>query len=242
MLSRFGLSKDFWVEAINMACYLVNRSPSTIIEFKTPFEVWFGTLANYSILRVFGCPIFAHVNDGKLEQRENRCIFLGYALGIKGYRLWCMDSGSPWLIISGDMKFDKFSIVDQSKESIEIVKDHSVGEQVKLKIEALWIVALGEEIVSLQYLKGTANVDLVYYRDSTESSSIVGFVDSNFIGDLDKKRFLTGYVFTFGCAISWEATLQSMIVLSTTGTEYMAAMEAVKVAIWLKGLVGDLGL
>ena len=27
MLSKFGLSKDFWAEAINMACYLVNRSP-----------------------------------------------------------------------------------------------------------------------------------------------------------------------------------------------------------------------
>ena len=77
----------------------------------------------------------------------------------------------------------------------------------ELKIEVLWIVALGEEIVSLQYLKGTANVDLIYYKDSTESSSIVGFVDSDFIGDLDKKIFLIGYVFTFGCAISWEATL-----------------------------------
>ena len=153
-----------------------------------------------------------------------------------------MDLGSPWLIISKDMKFDKFAIVDQSKESIEIVKDHDVGEQVELKIEALWIVALGEEIVSLQYLKGTANVDLVYYRDSTKSSSIVGFVDSYFNGDLDKKKFLTGHVFTFGCAISWEVILQSTIVLSTTETKYMATTEAMKVAIWLKGLVGDLGL
>ena len=63
-----------------------------------------------------------------------------------------------------------------------------VGEQVELKIEALWIVDLGEEIVSLQYLKGTANIDLLYYRASTESSSIVGFVNSDFTGDLDKKR------------------------------------------------------
>ena len=123
-----------------------------------------------------------------------------------------------------------------------MVKDHDVGEQMELKIEALWIVALGEEIVSLQYLKDTANVDLVYYRDSTESSSIVGFVDSDFIGDLDKKRFLTSYVFTFGYATSWKATLQPMIVLSTTEIEYMAATGAVKVAICLKGLVGDLGL
>ena len=29
MLSNAGLSKCFWVKAINTSCYLVNRSPST---------------------------------------------------------------------------------------------------------------------------------------------------------------------------------------------------------------------
>ena len=56
MLSKFGLSKDSWAQAINMAYYLENRSPSTVIKFKTPFRACFGTLAYYSILRVFGCP------------------------------------------------------------------------------------------------------------------------------------------------------------------------------------------
>ncbi|KAJ4971061.1 hypothetical protein NE237_004160 [Protea cynaroides] len=40
MLSNSGLEKDFWAEAVNTACYLVNRSPSTAIECKTPNEVW----------------------------------------------------------------------------------------------------------------------------------------------------------------------------------------------------------
>ena len=65
-------------------------------------------------------------------------------IGDKRFRLWFTNLGSSWLIINGDMKFDKSAIVDQSKESIEIVKDHGVSEQVELKIEALWIVALGE--------------------------------------------------------------------------------------------------
>lgn len=137
MLSNSSLSKDFWAEAINMPCYLVNRSPSTTIECKTPFELWFDTLANYSNLRLFGCPSYAHVNDGKLYPSAKKCIFLGYALETKGCRLWCRDLKSPGLIVSRDVKFDESAILDQTKESNGIVKDHHVSKQVELDIEAL---------------------------------------------------------------------------------------------------------
>jgi len=41
---------------------------------------------------------------------------------------------------------------------------------------------------------------------------------------LDRRRSQTGYVFMLsGSAISWKATLQSTIALSTTEAEYMAA-------------------
>ena len=72
---------------------------------------------------------------------------------------------------------------------------------------------------------------------------IVGYVDSDYAGDLDKRRSLTGYVFTLcGSVISWKATLQSTVALSTTEIEYMTATEAMKEAIWFKSLVGDLDL
>ena len=87
MLSNVGLSKCSWAEAVNTAYYLINRSPSTAIDFKIPEEVWSDTPANYSHLRVFGCPAYFHVNDGKLEPRAKKAIFLGYAIGVKGYKL-----------------------------------------------------------------------------------------------------------------------------------------------------------
>jgi len=39
-------------------------------------------------LRVFGCTAYAHVDNGKLEPRAIKCIFLGYKSGVKGYKLW----------------------------------------------------------------------------------------------------------------------------------------------------------
>lgn len=42
--------------------------------------------------------------------------------------------------------------------------------------------------------------------------------------------------------INWKATLQSIIILSTTKIEYMIAIEVMKKTIWLRGLVDDLGL
>ena len=66
MLSNAGLPNTFWAEAVNTACYLVNRSPSTAIDCLTPLEKWSGTPANYTDLKIFGCPANAHVNCNTL--------------------------------------------------------------------------------------------------------------------------------------------------------------------------------
>jgi len=95
----------------------------------------------------------------------------------------------------------------------------------------------------LRYLRGTTDIGLVYDKGSGVNSHVIGYVDSDYAGDLDKRRSLTGFVFTFSeCAISWKATSQSTVALPTTEAEYMVAAEAVKEAIWLRGLVSDLGL
>ena len=70
---------------------------------------------------------------------------------------------------------------------------------------------------------------------------LVGYVDSDYAGDLDKRRSLTGYIFTIsGCAVSWKVSLQATVALSTTETKYMAISEAYKEVIWLKDLYTEL--
>lgn len=77
MFSKAGLNRSFQAEAISSTCYLVNRFPSTAIDCKTPFEVWSNKSANYSILRILGCPAYYHVNEGKLEPRSKKGLFWG---------------------------------------------------------------------------------------------------------------------------------------------------------------------
>ena len=93
---------------------------------------------------------------------------------------------------------------------------------------------------------------MVFERDFTCKQECIGCVDSDYAGDLDKRRSTTEYVFTLSQAlVSWCSILQSTITFSTTKGEYMAmttegeymAMtKAIKEAIWLQGLLDDLGI
>nr|GEZ12513.1 retrovirus-related Pol polyprotein from transposon TNT 1-94 [Tanacetum cinerariifolium] len=95
----------------------------------------------------------------------------------------------------------------------------------------------------LKYLWGTANVGLVYGTNHGNHVNVTGFVDSDYAKDPHKGRSITGYVFlVHGCVVSWKATLQHVVALSTTETEYMALTEAVKEVIWLRRLLKELGV
>jgi hypothetical protein len=51
---------------------------------------------------------------------------------------------------------------------------------------------------------------------------IHGFMDANWVGDMDCRRSTKGYVFNlFGGAISWMRKRQFVVALSTTYVEYM---------------------
>ena len=86
-----GLGQEFWALVVDTACYLKNRSPTSTLVDKTPYEVWFGQKPSVAHLRVFGCEAFVHVpkeKRSKLDNKAEKCIFVGYKDGIKGYKLW----------------------------------------------------------------------------------------------------------------------------------------------------------
>eukprot|EP00253_Pinus_taeda_P033307 PITA_33307 len=68
-------------------------------------------------------------------------------------------------------------------------------------------------------------------------------IKCHWAGDLDQRRSISGYVFNlFGGAVSWMSKKQSVVALSTTEAEYMAATHASKEAVWLQRLCSSMGL
>ncbi|KAE8681319.1 hypothetical protein F3Y22_tig00111330pilonHSYRG00089 [Hibiscus syriacus] len=113
-----GLPKHFWAEAVNMACYLINRSPRASLAGKVAEEVWTGHDVSFDNLRIFGCPAYVHVpadERSKLDAKSKECIFLGYKKGVKGFKFW--DPVAKKVVISRDVVFDEQSMLQQKQDT-----------------------------------------------------------------------------------------------------------------------------
>ena len=88
MMTHSGLPRSFWAETLVYASHLVNRLSCTAIDGKTPLEHWFGSVtSDYESLWIFGCPAYYHVNDGKLNPRARKAVFVGFRDRVKGFKL-----------------------------------------------------------------------------------------------------------------------------------------------------------
>jgi len=101
-----NLSIQFWGECVLAACYLINRTPSNVLNYLTPYEKLFGKAPKFDNMRVFGCLCYAHHQrrDGdKFASRSRKCIFVGYPYGKKGWKLYDLESHEYF--VSRDVKF-----------------------------------------------------------------------------------------------------------------------------------------
>eukprot|EP00253_Pinus_taeda_P016602 PITA_16602 len=93
---------------------------------------------------------------------------------------------------------------------------------------------------------GKSLIILVLYVDDlilTEASPLlVGFIDSDWVGDPNDRKSIAGYVFTLGSGpITWACKKQSVIYLSSGEAEYRGAVEASKEALWLRQILLEFG-
>ncbi|GJY88511.1 retrovirus-related pol polyprotein from transposon TNT 1-94 [Tanacetum coccineum] len=230
------------------AAYLNTRSPfSQRLRKKTPIEMWSGHPSDYRMLRIFNCVAYSHVKQEEEDTHEP----LTYQEAVA-----CEDS-SKW---KAAMEEEMDSL--RKNKTWELV-DPSAGQKL---VSSKWLYKIKEKIKGVQKPRYKARqweigqihgwalsscrlrmpegarqyelrkVSKQYWRSP-------GFVDSDYAKDPDKGRSITGYAFfVHGCVVSWKATIQHVVALSTTEAEYMALTEAVKEAIWLRGLLKELGV
>jgi len=91
----------------------------------------------------------------------------------------------------------------------------------------------------LKYLRRTKDWVLTY--GGKPELCATGYTDASFQTDRDDSKSQSGFVFTLnGAAVSWKSSKQTVIAYSTTESEYIAASEATKEAIWMRQVLQGL--
>jgi len=106
LMYTMNVPKFLWSEAVMTAVYLINRTPSRLLGWKTPYEMLRGVNEFIVPPKVFGCTCFVRDHRpsvGKLDPRAVKCIFVGYSSSQKGYKCWCPTERR--LFISMDVTF-----------------------------------------------------------------------------------------------------------------------------------------
>ena len=94
----------------------------------------------------------------------------------------------------------------------------------------------------LRYIKGTIDYSLTFSTNNTDLK-LCGYADADWANDTETRKSTSGYLFQLaGSTISWRSQRQSVVALSTTEAEYISLSSATQEAIWLRRLMGDLGL
>ena len=93
-----------------------------------------------------------------------------------------------------------------------------------------------------RYLKGTMDLKLTYKPSTTSNDLFITYCDADHGGNKDNGKSTTGYLVKIGSgAVSWSSKLQSVVTLSSTEAEYVAAMAAGKEICWMVNLLTELG-
>jgi hypothetical protein len=108
MLDEYKTSDQFWAEAINIACYAINRLYLLRILKKTSYELLTDKKPNVSYFRVFGSKCFILVKRGRKSKFAPKAVegfLLGYDSNTRAYRVF--NKSTELVEVSCDIVFDE---------------------------------------------------------------------------------------------------------------------------------------
>lgn len=187
LLIQSGLPSVFWAEAVNTANYIRNRSPSTKLNGKTPFEAWYGKAPDVTDFKRFGCDVFVmnrKPGRSKLEPKSRKGIFVGYSQESKAYRIWIPEEKK--IEVSRDVKF-------LEKSEIQIIKSYEDFGPIESQSESSSSLrdigqAAYDDFVDIDLLRNEGSNDLPDeniqdasddYTDESDGEDLHGFPPNN---------------------------------------------------------------
>ncbi|WJZ97399.1 hypothetical protein VitviT2T_016005 [Vitis vinifera] len=115
---------SYWGETITFAAYLINRVPSSSMDFQTLLQALTNAVVAPTVTnlppRVFGCVALLHLHKHqrtKLTSCALQCVFVGYALHKKGYR--CYHPPTRRMFITMDVVFHEDSMYFSSESELQ---------------------------------------------------------------------------------------------------------------------------
>jgi transposase InsO family protein len=110
MLYESGVPLSFWGEALSSFIHVSNRFTTAALQGVTPHEAFLGTKPDLSHLRVWGCTAYVLIQRdkrplGSLGAHMEKCIFIGYPQGYKGWKFYNPETRKA--VISERADFDE---------------------------------------------------------------------------------------------------------------------------------------
>lgn len=130
-----------WDDIFSTSVYLINITLSASLQYKTPLEILTGKRPNFHRLKTFGCLCNSYLRpytDYKLENKSERCVFLGYSSQYKGYIALLPDNK---IIITRHMFFNEQSfpfstnkLAQSTETSSSLHLSHSLHFHFRIKL------------------------------------------------------------------------------------------------------------
>ncbi|KAL2246003.1 UNVERIFIED_CONTAM: Retrovirus-related Pol polyprotein from transposon TNT 1-94 [Sesamum indicum] len=170
LMFQSKLPKMFWTDAILTATYIINRLPTPILKWKTPYEILYNKPVDYSHFKTFGCLCFATnnlPNKTKFEPRAMKCVFLGYAMNQKGYKVYDLDKRIT--LVSRDVRFQE-NVFPYQEEQIDPVSCSL--PQIMNELEPAQPDEYEQNTEMQEFNTDTQNIDVVHEENNENNQNM----------------------------------------------------------------------